>query len=1280
MTLLAQPASQSVVDGSTASFSVVAANATAYQWQRFEGGSWVDVTGATGASYAFTAALAQSGLQLRVVASGSGTGNSTVSDAATLTVTSAVVPVAISADPASLTVGTGASASFSVVATGTAPAYRWQSSANGGASWTDIAGATAATYVIGAAASGDNGRQFRVVVSNSAPSSATSRAATLTVVPPVAIVTPPASQSVTEGATATFSVTASNASAYQWQRLVGATWSDIVGATAASYAFTASLTQNGSQYRVVASNAAGSATSAAAVLTVTSAVVPVAITTQPQNATVIEGASASFAVVASGTSPSYRWQVSSNGGASWTDVGSGTTASLLVPAVTLADDGKQYRVIVSNGAPSSVTSNAATLGVLAEFIVASGGAACGAGGCGGDSADGSGVGTGDGGSASAGPGLSAMRNVTVTVTKPDGKVLGSAALGADYLVSLYPRAYTGPFIVEFADDGSGRGEYFDESLRLWLPLGGQTLHVMVPSLSHHISANPMTEAAYQLALRRAGSAAGLTASAMQGANAEMLAQLNARLPSGYQTTDITNYVVPISDLSGNGTLTDTWAGRYGAVMAALPIAGSLFDSTLATPAIAFTRQLVQDMRDDSLFNASATVSGPAYDATVSSQLSAGLCTAVSIWGSPTLPSQLAPQAAGAAKPGQLTLLAGTIGGAGNCDGWGRNARFDNPWRVAVDRNGYVYVADRFNYTVRKISPAGAVQTLAGSPGKQGTADGTGLAARLYGPHSIAVDGSGNVWLGDGQAIRRITPLGVVSTVAGSITQAGYADGSGSAVRFLGPEDLSVDGSGNVFVADTGFDPVTSMSAAVRKVTPAGVVSTVATDCGSIGMSYIAGVAVDSLDNVYVANTGNNAICKLTPSGAASVLIPDGSGLQEPRGLAVDGSGNVYVADAFNEVVRKIRQSPSVSMSTLAGGLVQRGFVDAVGSSARFRRPNGVAVDTSGNVYVADEENHAIRKITPGGTVSTLAGLGPDFGHVDGAGSVARFFGPMASAADRSGNLYVLDAYNFVVRKITPAGVVSTLAGAAGERGNLDGTGSEARFAFEGPGDDTRTDRSPLGMAIDGGGNLYVTDRDNDSLRRITPAGVVTTVATALGFPESVAVDPSGNVYVSVSAGIRRIAAGGGGVTLFTGATRGALATDSAGNVYVAEISNAVIRKVTPGGALSTLAGTAGQKGTSDGTGAAARFSAPVSIATDGADNLYVGEVGGFNVYATPDARTVRKVTPGGVVTTVVGRPGSSGNLLGALPASLGRVESVAVLGSGQVAITADDGVFVATFP
>ena len=259
-----------------------------------------------------------------------------------------------------------------------------------------------------------------------------------------------------------------------------------------------------------------------------------------------------------------------------------------------------------------------------------------------------------------------------------------------------------------------------------------------------------------------------------------------------------------------------------------------------------------------------------------------------------------------------------------------------------------------------------------------------------------------------------------------------------------------------------------------------------------------------------------------PGGAGNV---DGTGsaarFRFPSGVAADRAGNVYVADKSNNTIRKIRLDGVVT--TLAGSAGQIGSTDGTGSAATFGGPWGVAVDGGGTVEVADLNNHTIWKITPAGEVTTLAGSSGKSGSADGTGSAALFHVPTAVAADSTGNLYVADSANFTVRKLTPAGEVTTFAGSAGERGGADGTGSEARFG------------RPTSVAVDGAGNLYVADTDNSTIRKITPDGAVATLAGTAGrfgsadgvgnaaqfaSPYGVAVDSAGNVYVSDSANYR----------------------------------------------------------------------------------------------------------------------------------------------------------------
>jgi sugar lactone lactonase YvrE len=280
----------------------------------------------------------------------------------------------------------------------------------------------------------------------------------------------------------------------------------------------------------------------------------------------------------------------------------------------------------------------------------------------------------------------------------------------------------------------------------------------------------------------------------------------------------------------------------------------------------------------------------------------------------------------------------------------------------------------------------------------------------------------------------------------------------------------------------------------------------------------------------------------------------------PAGLAVDGAGNVYVADTDNHIVRKI--SPAGVVTTLAGAPGAVGAADGAGAAARFSSPGGVAVDNSGNVYVADTSNHVIRKIAPTGVVSTFAGSAGVEGSDDGNRATARFYFPGGVAVDSTGNVFVADTYNSTVRKITSKGVVSTLAGKAGNVGSADGSGASAGFAH------------PVGIAIDNAGNVLVVDGNNHAVRKITPAGVVTTLAAPPAAPLKY---PIG------------------------------VAADRAGNIYVADSLNSAVRKISPEGVVSTLAGPR-----------VAALKSPSGVAADGAGNVYITDTGD---------NTIRKIAP-----------------------------------------------------
>ena len=684
-----------------------------------------------------------------------------------------------------------------------------------------------------------------------------------------------------------------------------------------------------------------------------------------------------------------------------------------------------------------------------------------------------------------------------------------------------------------------------------------------------------------------------------------------------------------------------------------------------------------------------------------------------------------------APGGIVTTLAGSAvsNGYGIIDGRGATAHFSRPQGIAVDAAGTVYVADTDNHAIRRISRDGIVTTLAG--GVPGSADGTGLDAQFIGPQSVAIDASGTLLVADGSAIRKVTAAGAVSTFVGMPGLVGSVDGSGKAARFSRPRQMAVDPTGNIYVVDSG-------NHTLRKITPAGKVTTLAGKAGQWGtvdgtgsaarlagptglalepggtlivvgedclvrrvttagkVTTIAGttkyypggsydgvggiawfsapsaVAVDKTGNIYVCDTGHSAIRRITPSLAVTTYAGspqvfgsnDGKGRDAhftgPTGIGRDQAGNLYVADWGNSTIRKI--TPSGVVTTFAGTPGLRAWADGVGAAAAFNRPAGLCVDTSGNVYVADAINYVIRKITPSRRVTTLAGKPGENGANDGTGTTARIGGPGGLAVDQSGNLYFADEWADVVRKITPAGKVTTLAGKAYEMGLTDGKGAAARF------------NSPSGVAVDASGSVYVADLGNRCIRKITSAGVVTTLAGSSDFTETpvdgalkvarflgpldVAIDGAGNLYVTDAGRLRRISKDGIVTTLagqyLSGpgvdgagaeATLGnsTLTADAAGNVYIADAQNNSVRIGSPLPVLLSTNHATGAVGqafnvTMRFSGSVTRFSAtglPAGLELDATRGVIAGTPTRTGVYAVKiTAANAAGTAKGGTILTL----------------------------------------------
>jgi sugar lactone lactonase YvrE len=611
--------------------------------------------------------------------------------------------------------------------------------------------------------------------------------------------------------------------------------------------------------------------------------------------------------------------------------------------------------------------------------------------------------------------------------------------------------------------------------------------------------------------------------------------------------------------------------------------------------------------------------------------------------------------------GAVTTIAGDgyadlFGGGRFLDGNGTSASFNYPTGVALDpTEKYLYVADKVNQRIRKVLLVApyTITTLAGS-GTISSSDGITTAATFNNPEHLAVDGAGNLFVTEqgGNKIRKITLDGIVTTIAGN-GSAGTTDGIGTAANFNGVTGIAISKTGVAYVTDSNANKVRKISLGGYVISPAlptgltfngtsGIISGIPTTVtGSInytvfGINYYgvsnATVAITtaylpanisySTPQNFTVNTLITPLNSINTGGSipnmlyGSELTFSASGFNTPYGVAVDALGNIYVADTYNQKISKINTAGVIT--TLAGsGSI--GATDNMGTAASFNFPKSIAVDVYGNVYVADTNNNKIRKITAAGVVTTFAGSS-SFGSSDGTGAAASFKLPEGLTIDSNGNLYVADTGNNKIRKITAAGVVTTLAG-AGSYGSTDGAGAAASFF------------APTGVAIDVSGNVYVADFGSRKIRKITAGGVVSTIAgsgsygstdgagaaASISGPRYIAVDASGNLFVTdyVNNKIRKITATGIVTTLAgtTGSTRffnsiAGLAIDSSGILYVADTGNNKIRKVSSIGYAVSPDLPLGL--TLDGTGTITGIPTVLSTATDYTVTAY--NVGGSSSY------------------------------------------------------------------
>lgn len=627
---------------------------------------------------------------------------------------------------------------------------------------------------------------------------------------------------------------------------------------------------------------------------------------------------------------------------------------------------------------------------------------------------------------------------------------------------------------------------------------------------------------------------------------------------------------------------------------------------------------------------------------------------------------------------QLKLLAGNIGGPGYIDGPANVARFNGASALVVDSLGNTVVWDQTNSLLRKISTSGQVSTLAGhyiqnDPFSVCT-NGQGNAANFLGIDAMAAGDNGDVYVHDRgcyeDGVRKITAGGLVSTVLRLET---YYPGFGNVnfsydiYRLRGVVfDRS---SGNLFVTvdnrrvDTyllaGSTPSLNYpNGLIYQVTPAGVATVIAGKPDVTG--YADGPASSALFNqptsivangagmLYVTDCQNNAIRKIDKSGIVSTFVAASTGLvQCPSQLAIDASGNVVIENSVSGIVRVSPQGQvqSTQPASLLSHLHNVNYDDAI----------PMAADASGNLLFGSDTS--VQLLSSSGTLSTFAGLDAIVGSADGVGSQAQFQNILSLAADQAGNLYAPDNRNATIRKISPTGVVTTFAGAAGQHGWTDGTGLAARF------------NSPQSVAMDPAGNLFVLDflystppppaamQSQWLVRKITPAGAVTTTYAGPVSPRqsqlwTISIDSSGTVYVLGDyegplrkSQILKLTSTGQLVPYMTLSGQAYdFAVDGQGNIY-ATIDNA-LRKTTPQGVETIIAGMPNNSLVKDGTGSDAGLGYATKIVMDASGSFFLAD--GQN-------SVVRRVTPQGVVTTYLGTLGTSGNALGTAPANLSPV-------------------------
>ena len=631
--------------------------------------------------------------------------------------------------------------------------------------------------------------------------------------------------------------------------------------------------------------------------------------------------------------------------------------------------------------------------------------------------------------------------------------------------------------------------------------------------------------------------------------------------------------------------------------------------------------------------------------------------------------------------GTITTIAGTgLRGSAGDGGPAVLASIAQPYGVAVDAAGNVYIADTDNSRIRKVAPNGTITRFAGTGPGFGGDGGPATSAQIRKPMGVEVDPLGNVYIADWEnhRIRKVNPTGTITTVAGTGVSGYSGDGGPATLANLNyPRAVAADGSGSFYIVDAG-------NTRVRKVDPAGTITTVAGtgvsgysgDGGPATLARLAspfGLELDASGNLYIVDTGNQRVRKVDTSGVITTFAGNGyagstgdggpataARFNSPHGVAVDPSGVAYISEYHGSRVRRVDTAGKI---TLAAGAGPCGGDGGPATAACLTYVTGVAVDGSGSLYIADRVYHRIRKVSPTGTITTVAGSGIyGYSGDGGPATAARMYHPSSVAVDAAGNLFIADTFNLCVRKVNAGGTITTAAGTGGAGYSGDG----------GPANAARL-RNPTGVAVDSSGNLFIADSLNHCVRKVDAGGTITTVAgtgvfgysgdggpaiaARLAYPEQLAVDNLGNLYIADQGNerIRKVDAGG---TITTVAGTGvfgyfgdggpaiaarlahptSVAVDAWGRLQIADAVNHRIRQVDLDGTITTVAGTGDFGFAGDGGPAtAAWLSNPHGVATDGSGRLYIADMYNFRVrrvlLASPNEPPVAVAGPDQVLET-----------------------------------------------